>query len=248
MDALNGISGADVICTTEAGGSPSKALLVDESGCSGQPCRRASVTPNVGDGQVDWPLMPSTSYCNMDSSAVVSVTGINRLFSKAFNTSAISPSSCLNQASGMDKDWTTRAGMSCGNWIVSAGESMRLGVGWICSNDPYSNDMLNGGSITCSSSVRIICVETPASAPFPPLPPPLPPPSPSPPRAPFSVVEISNYTPYIAGGPHVVAYLGLRVAVVVSDGVSNIIYLMTALRPDIHNVCSQMFLLLFTGL
>ena len=63
---LGGISGADAICTSEAK-QPAKALLVDESGCGGLPCRRASlgVWP-PGAGRIDWPLLPETSYYNLD--------------------------------------------------------------------------------------------------------------------------------------------------------------------------------------
>ena len=156
MDALNGISGADVICTTEAGGSPSKALLVDESGCSGQPCRRASVTPNVGDGQVDWPLMPSTTYYNIDFSAIIAKTSSNSLLPSSLNSVPLS-SSCVNQATGIDKDWTTRSALTCGNWRVSGG-SGRQGVGWICRNNLSTGEMLNGGSMACSMAIQIMCV------------------------------------------------------------------------------------------
>jgi hypothetical protein len=67
---LGGIAGADAICTAASPGgqlSPlaSKAILVDEAGgCEGPgtPCRRATISPYRGDGQVDWPLRPNAVY------------------------------------------------------------------------------------------------------------------------------------------------------------------------------------------
>ena len=52
-----GVAAADAACTLEAGGAPARALIADVAGCGGQPCRRASVTPWRGDGQIDWPLV-----------------------------------------------------------------------------------------------------------------------------------------------------------------------------------------------
>lgn len=53
---LGGIGGADSICAGDFG-TGWKALLVGTS-------RRASVTPFVGDGQLDWVLRPNTYYFN----------------------------------------------------------------------------------------------------------------------------------------------------------------------------------------
>lgn len=56
-----GLAAADAICAIEAIAKGVltevaevgryKALLVDENGCEGKPCRRASVTAGVGDGE-----------------------------------------------------------------------------------------------------------------------------------------------------------------------------------------------------
>ena len=47
----SGIAGADARCSAEAN-QPAKALLVDEDGCDGLPCRRASSSAYAGDGQI----------------------------------------------------------------------------------------------------------------------------------------------------------------------------------------------------
>jgi hypothetical protein len=58
-----GVAGADAACTKANGGQAAKAIIADESGCSGgAPCRRATVPPLEGDGQVDWPLRPNAVY------------------------------------------------------------------------------------------------------------------------------------------------------------------------------------------
>ena len=157
---MNGIAGADTICTKEAGGPPAKALLVDESGCSGQPCRRATVSPNIGDGQIDWPLMPNTTYYNADFSAVVATTGSNGLLPSTL-LAPVTSTECLNQASGIDNDWTTRVGTTCGNWQQSTGE---MGVGWFCSLS--TRNFLNGGSMPQCSLIHFICVTNGVSPPF----------------------------------------------------------------------------------
>ena len=154
-EKIKGIAGADAICTTEAGGYSAKALLVDETGCNGQPCRRATITPYIGDGQIDWPLIPNTAYYNANLSLVVATTRPNGLFPSTL-LAAITAPNCLNQASGLDNDWTTRVGMTCGNWRQSTGE---IGVGHICSDTFSTKNFINGGSWSqCSVTIHLICV------------------------------------------------------------------------------------------
>ncbi len=82
---LHGVASGDSACTASApDGVMAKALMVDEHGCNGQPCRRASLTSQctsgtsgagcpkvgVGDGQVDWPLKPGRMYTRSDNTTV----------------------------------------------------------------------------------------------------------------------------------------------------------------------------------
>ncbi len=55
-------------------------MITDEAGCNGQPCRRATITPDKGDGQIDWVLLPSHTYRTFDNASVVGFTGSNGLF------------------------------------------------------------------------------------------------------------------------------------------------------------------------
>ena len=57
------------------------ALLVDEAGCAGgsKPCRRASITPGAGDGQIDWVLAPNSAYFRLDNVTLVALSNSTRM-------------------------------------------------------------------------------------------------------------------------------------------------------------------------
>jgi hypothetical protein len=158
---LGGISGADKICTQEAGGKAAKALLVDEPGfgsCgASSPCRRATVTPFAGDGQVDWPLAPNATYYFDDAQQVLAgLTGPNALF--AFPLFSPSALPCVNQASGMQSDWTTQAGGTCFGWTRGSGQGSpaNQSIGWSCSAD--DGILFGGASDWACSSNKFLCV------------------------------------------------------------------------------------------
>jgi hypothetical protein len=153
---LGGIAGADAICSVEAGG-PAKALLTDETGCSGRPCRRAT-SP-----QIDWPLLPRTTYYTADFSAAVATTDSSGLL-PAQLSSAVSVSGCTNQATGMSGDWSTRAGFTCSDWTSTA-SSNRVAVGWLCPQSLSTQDLLTGGSFDCGVTLRFLCATSVAKTP-----------------------------------------------------------------------------------
>ena len=74
------MASADAACTADApDGVKAMAIIVDEAGCGGQPCRRASLTSRLvngtkevgnGDGQIGWPLKPLHLYTRTDNSSV----------------------------------------------------------------------------------------------------------------------------------------------------------------------------------
>ena len=153
---LGGIAGADALCTREAG-APAKALLVDEAGCAGAPCRRASLSPWAGDGQVDWPLRPGALYYTLDNSSAVGFTDAHGLLTFPL-FKPVRPA-CQNQASGLDHDFTTREGMTCASWTAGADApaGTRQGVGWTCALD---DGLFNGGVVDCGVN-DFICVIAP---------------------------------------------------------------------------------------
>ena len=144
----SGVAGADADCTRENGGAPAKALLVDAAGCGGAPCRRASVTPYAGDGQIDWVLAPNRTYNTKDNSSAVGFTDASGLFAWPL-FKGVGP--CDNQASGFaNAGWVT--GETCGDWSPSS--AGKYGVGWACGTD----DCIAGGELGCPANQKLVCV------------------------------------------------------------------------------------------
>ena len=145
----SGVAGADAVCTADNAGIPAKAMIVDKTGCSGAPCRRATVTPYAGDGQIDWVLLPNRSYYLRDNSSVVGFTDATGLFSwplyKGF-------AQCDNPVMGFASvDWTT--GSSCADW--SSSKTGVYGVGWSCGTD----DIISGGNLACPALQKLVCIQ-----------------------------------------------------------------------------------------
>jgi len=145
----SGVKGADATCTAENGGSPAKAMIVDSAGCGGgAPCRRATVTPYTGDGQIDWVLLPNRTYRTQDNSSIVGFTDARALFAWPLFKGA---GSCANPAMGFARaDWTT--GDSCEDWSTSA--AGMYSVGWACGTD----NMISGGELSCPAFQHLVCV------------------------------------------------------------------------------------------
>lgn len=167
---MGGIAGADRICSAEAG-VPARALLTDEDGCGGQPCRRASLTASGegaarqgnGDGQIGWPLLPNRVYMRFDNSSALGWTRNNSLlhFPLYWYIADDWPAGhCFNQASGLDGAWVTVPNGTCNSW--SSNDTHNLAIGWTCSTGP---GMQAGGSRTfpCSAN-RFLCVTMDALA------------------------------------------------------------------------------------
>lgn len=150
---FGGIAGADALCTAAAG-EPAKALLVDEAGCGGAPCRRASLSPWAGDGQRDWPLKPHAMYYSMDNATAVGFTDGAALL--AYPLFKPVRAACQNMASGMAADFTTRANATCASWTAGADApaGVSQGVGWTCALD---DGLFDGGAVPCGSN-DMVCV------------------------------------------------------------------------------------------
>ena len=77
-----GVAGADLVCAAQAAahaspawakGSTWRALLAAEAGGGADgsaPCRRATVTPGLGDGAIDWPVRASGAYYRLDGATL----------------------------------------------------------------------------------------------------------------------------------------------------------------------------------
>jgi hypothetical protein len=143
---LGGIAGADSICSGDFGAGW-KALLVGTS-------RRASVTPFLGDGQLDWVLRSNTYYFNereqlvwqTDASALLGVRAGRQqsLLAPLFDTTPLNGGGSYPW-SGYRPDWTTITQSTCSSWtsidLAQSGafivETLTGTATERCDDDPY---------------------------------------------------------------------------------------------------------------
>ncbi|MCT8334837.1 DUF1554 domain-containing protein [Leptospira sp. 85282-16] len=125
-----------------------KAMVVD--GIS----RRASITANIGDGQIDWVFKANQAY--------IRPNGINIETSNAnglFTTSLATPITTISSDhwTGLNLDWTSYLDGACLKWTtISASELGNAG-------DAYTQDILTltagKGLQQCSVNRELVCVE-----------------------------------------------------------------------------------------
>lgn len=156
VTSLGSVSGADAICMSDSlrpsGPSTYKALLVDETGCAGLPCRRASVTADIGDGQIDWVLKPNTIYYRADGSGDIMATNANGLF--IFGTLQRGwSSSPLTGISGLSSNWTTFSGLTCNNYSTGTGTVITAEY------NQTSGGSISGAGLSCGNPYHLLCIE-----------------------------------------------------------------------------------------
>lgn len=145
--AFGGIAGADSRCSTDPAkpvGGVWKALIVDGT------ARRATITGNVGDGQIDWVLLPDMKYVRASDGLEIMVTNSARLFPFGNLSNPIAFGRL--PWTGLFGNW--QGGPSCGNWTSGTGNGI-------------SGDGSQTGSAsiaftltTCTGQLRsLICVE-----------------------------------------------------------------------------------------
>lgn len=160
---FGGISGADAICQSDAGtlglSGTFKALVA----AGNVSFRTATVTPNAGDGQVDWVLDPNRTYLRTDLTTTIGETGANGLFTfplqNAFSDNAV------QHWTGMLTDWTTGGTPSSnlcdfggGSWVNFGGSFGTPGA----TNSTSTTALNNGGNINCNTVIHLVCVQTTA--------------------------------------------------------------------------------------
>ena len=158
MGGPGAVDHVDARC--ESAGLPGyKAMFADGSN------RRASVTPYVGDGQIDWVLTPWTRYLR-DDGGLIWVTDESALLgvrdgapepilmpiATQFSTFAVT---------GLRGTWLTELNQDCSNWTTnSSGASQYRGI-----IDELTSDLFLAGNTpefspgNCSSSALVYCVE-----------------------------------------------------------------------------------------
>ncbi len=144
-----GFPGMDARCNADANKpttSNFKAMLVG-------PGRIASVTANVGDGQVDWVLYPSMTYRRPDNQPIA-VTNAAKLLLFPL-TNAISLSGVAATWTGMNVDWTTN-GDNCTGWSTTGGFGS---TGLFTSTTTSALYSINAQGCNASTIFHIYCAE-----------------------------------------------------------------------------------------
>ncbi|TGM73390.1 DUF1554 domain-containing protein [Leptospira mtsangambouensis] len=145
---FGGISGADAICASDAkcpNGSICKAMILNAV------MRVASVTANIGDGQIDWVLHPNTHYYMPDGTTFVSNTNSTSLLQIPFSNviDSVSSGVWLGSFSG----WVIGAN-HCINWS----DITVMNTGYVFRTQ-YTDNTLFGGNYSCSNQANLLCVE-----------------------------------------------------------------------------------------
>lgn len=149
---LGGIAGADATCVSELGAGW-KALIVGKT-------RRATVTPLLGDQQLDWVLHKYRHYYSQtgeliwrtDDIALLGVRGGKRLeiYADLFSTSGTYP------WAGFKLDWTTFADNpsasegTCNSWTTDTGNGF---------GNFINADLTVAASEPCGASGFVLCVQ-----------------------------------------------------------------------------------------
>ncbi|PJZ80760.1 hypothetical protein CH359_10330 [Leptospira meyeri] len=125
-----------------------KAMVVD--GIS----RRASVTANTGDGQIDWVFKANQAYIRTNGTNI-DTTNANGLFI----TSLAAPITTISSDhwTGLNQDWTPYLDGACLKWTTNA--AFELGN----TGDAFTQDILTltagRGLQQCSVNRELVCVE-----------------------------------------------------------------------------------------
>ncbi|MBL8019258.1 MAG: DUF1554 domain-containing protein [Leptospirales bacterium] len=150
---LGGISGADATCNSNANkpGAATgtfKALLADDP----TNARRASVTANAGDGQIDWVLYANKQYRRSDGVTVIATSNANRLFTFPLTVGFIAGAG--GHWTGFGAGWTSDA-TNCAGWTNGVAGTGRDGTDNGTGTGAISN-ILNNCNTT---GPGLICIE-----------------------------------------------------------------------------------------
>ncbi len=148
--SIGGITGADSLCNA-SGNRPNtssyKGLIVDEV-----PNRRASLSANAGDAQVDWVLIADQDYYRPDGTFLFR-TGANRLFT--FPLPAYLSILAGSVWTGLNTNWTTFATLTCTSWTLTTGNG-RMGT----PSTNLTTSSISAGSGACNiGGYSVLCIE-----------------------------------------------------------------------------------------
>ena len=153
---LGGSAGADAKCmadtnyTDQVGGTGTyKAMIADVN-------RKASITPNIGDGQIDWVLQPSTTYVRPDGT-IIMTTGTNGLFD--FNggdqlTNSLDGLSPI-YFTGIQPTWVNNTTFHCADWTTNSISNAAVSG----SGTEINGLAINENNPICDTMGKLFCVE-----------------------------------------------------------------------------------------
>jgi hypothetical protein len=142
---------ADTRCNSDANKPATgsyKAMIVDST-------RRASLTANAGDGQLDWVFLPNVDYAR-SSGIVIGTTNAQSLL--PFPLGASFTTGVSRYFTGLNTNWTTAATGNCSNWtdgITAIANSGITGDG--SQNTTFAHR--GGGTMACNGPQLLLCVE-----------------------------------------------------------------------------------------
>ncbi|MBI3395102.1 MAG: DUF1554 domain-containing protein [Spirochaetia bacterium] len=148
---LGGVLNADAICNADlakpANTGTYKAMIVSAA-------RTASVTANVGDGQVDWVLRPSQLYTRPDGTVIMTTNAASIYVFGPNMTNAIGTTG-IAAWTGLNTDWTTAGGCGVTAWTDgSAGAFGRYGT-----TNAAALAAIMGGNLSCINPSALYCVQ-----------------------------------------------------------------------------------------
>jgi len=147
---IGSIAGADSQCNADSArprATSYKAMLVNVAGG-----RRASQSPEIGDGQIDWVLRPSTRYFRSDGAFLVT-TSVEGLI-KSELQAPMDSSGSRKYWTAIDSNWTTHVN-DCSGWTDGAvGPSGAYGLG-----SSVTSGAIASGSQGCEQLAHLLCVE-----------------------------------------------------------------------------------------
>ena len=123
--------------------------------------RVATVSPNMGNGQVNWVLQPWTEYVNPDGVRMWTTTELLLLGVDDSNTfvgleAPLTPSTNFGMT-GMLGDYTTST-LTCGDWSEATGSNLSFGQTHVVT-DRFIGPPDNGSGGLCNLQHEFICIE-----------------------------------------------------------------------------------------
>lgn len=147
MGNFGGKVQADSFCNSDAlkpaNTGTYKALLADTT-------RTASIAANVGDGQVDWVLLPNQLYTRPDGTVIMTTNSASIFIFGSLVNSIVPPVAGFSW-SGFASNWT--GGGGCTNWSSTGA------FGGYATVDVTSLAAIQGGNIACTNFGKFTCVQ-----------------------------------------------------------------------------------------